>query len=175
MAGGQTDKYTQRARQAGSTGRQIDRLTDNNRQATGRLNSRQTDRQMLGGNFTPIIEKMQFPPSTAFDTATSAGIVEHFNTALLKHRFFSTSYGNVLKTFNPSSDCPHVNGRPVSTKKIYRKLKNKETEATKISRLPIYAIDGQFRLVCLQTDDFRLFLRQQKDKRQTFVCTMSKR
>ncbi len=40
------------------------------------------------------------------------------------------------------------------------------------------AIDGQVSLVPLirlQTDNFRLFLRQQTDKRQTFVCTMSKR
>jgi hypothetical protein len=36
-------------------------------------------------------------------------------------------------------------------------------------------IDGQLRLVRLQTDSFRLFLRQQMDKRQTSVYTMSKR
>jgi hypothetical protein len=38
------------------------------------------------------------------------------------------------------------------------------------------SIDGQLRLdrsVRLQTDNFRLFLRQQTDKRQPFVCTMS--
>ncbi len=39
-------------------------------------------------------------------------------------------------------------------------------------------IDGQahlVRLVHLQMDNFRLFLRQQTDKRQTSVSTMSKR
>jgi hypothetical protein len=34
--------------------------------------------------------------------------------------------------------------------------------------------DGQVRLVHLQTDNLCLFLCQQMDKRQTFICTMSK-
>jgi hypothetical protein len=31
------------------------------------------------------------------------------------------------------------------------------------------------RLICLQTDNFWLFLHQQTDKRQTSVCVMSER
>ncbi len=31
------------------------------------------------------------------------------------------------------------------------------------------------RLIRLQTENFRLFLRQHTDKRQTYVCTISKR
>ncbi len=34
-------------------------------------------------------------------------------------------------------------------------------------------MDGQVLLVRLQTDNFRLFFRQQTDKRQTSVCKMS--
>jgi hypothetical protein len=36
-------------------------------------------------------------------------------------------------------------------------------------------IDGQVRLVRLKTDNFRLFLRNQMDKRQNSVCMLSKR
>jgi hypothetical protein len=35
------------------------------------------------------------------------------------------------------------------------------------------AMDGQVRLVRLQTNNFCLFLHQQMDKRQIFICTMS--
>ncbi len=41
----------------------------------------------------------------------------------------------------------------------------------------LLSIDGEVRLlrsVCLQMNNFRLFLHQQSDKRQTSVCTMSK-
>jgi hypothetical protein len=44
--------------------------------------------------------------------------------------------------------------------------------------LTIRCIDGQVRLVrlvSLQTDNFRLFVREQTDKRQTSVCRMKKR
>jgi hypothetical protein len=39
----------------------------------------------------------------------------------------------------------------------------------------LMGIDRQVRLVRLQTNNFRLFLRKQMDKQQTSICTMSKR
>jgi hypothetical protein len=39
----------------------------------------------------------------------------------------------------------------------------------------ILPLDGQVRLVSLQTDNFHLFLCQQTDRRYTSVCTLSKR
>ncbi len=40
------------------------------------------------------------------------------------------------------------------------------------NRFVTSSIDGQVLLVCLQTNNFRLLLRQQADKRQTSVCTV---
>ncbi len=48
---------------------------------------------------------------------------------------------------------------------------------SKLSDGYIFSLDGQVNLVHLvrlQTDNFHLFLRQQTDKQQTFICTLSK-
>jgi hypothetical protein len=49
------------------------------------------------------------------------------------------------------------------------------TVAAKVCKRGGDSIDGQVRLVRLQTDNFRLFLRKQTDKRQNSVCKISKR